>query len=152
VPNRVSIERRAAESSAGPPTSTYDNEASEKKHPILDPVPESREVASAEPAMTAPSSSIPSTVNRQQSLPTIDKPSGAPSSAPSDSTDASQYSSFPAKDLPFKEECMRVVATFLRSNSPKELNLDATVRDAIIGDLAHSTHPDVVSIRVISLK
>ena len=41
---------------------------------------------------------------------------------------------------------MRIVTTFLTPNSPKELNLDATVRDAIIRDLAHSTHPDIVSI------
>jgi len=39
---------------------------------------------------------------------------------------------------------MRVVATFLRPNSAKELSLDAIIRDTAIRELAHNTHPDVV--------
>lgn len=49
------------------------------------------------------------------------------------------------KDQPFWMECMHVIATFLRPGSVKELNLDQSVRDALIRNLAFSNHPDVVS-------
>jgi hypothetical protein len=46
---------------------------------------------------------------------------------------------------PFRLECMRVIETFLRPGAVKELSLDAMARDMIIRNLAHNTHPDVVS-------
>lgn len=48
-------------------------------------------------------------------------------------------------ELPFREECMRAAATFLRPQASKELNLDAAVRDDVLRKLDYSTHPDVVS-------
>lgn len=61
------------------------------------------------------------------------------------SISTAQHTVLPNAELPFKEECMRIVATFLRSDSSKELSLDAMVRETIIRDLRTSTHPDVVS-------
>jgi hypothetical protein len=45
--------------------------------------------------------------------------------------------------LPFADECARVVATFFRPSAKKELALHADVRDAVVRNLVHSTHPDV---------
>lgn len=50
----------------------------------------------------------------------------------------------PNAERPFRTECLRVVATFLKPNSPKELNLDAKTRNAVIHDTSFSSHPDVV--------
>jgi hypothetical protein len=149
VPSRASIDRRVTKSNAGPPTSDEKGGASEQQ--MLNVMPEMHEVASPESDSIAAPSSIRPTVTQRQSSQTSNKPSCGPSVDPSsgDFADISNYELSPpssAKELPFKEECMRVVATFLRSNSPKELNLDAAIRDAITRDLAHSTHPDVVSI------
>jgi len=142
VPNRLSIERRAAKISVDP---VYNNAPSEKMSQTDNVTLDAREVTLA-PSLTVPSSIRP-TFDRHQSSPTLYKPSGAPSS--SYATDASQNGSSLAKDIPFKEECMRIVATFLKPGSPRELNLDAAIRDATMTELAHSTHPDVVSIPVI---
>ncbi|KZP02886.1 hypothetical protein FIBSPDRAFT_969521 [Athelia psychrophila] len=38
---------------------------------------------------------------------------------------------------------MHVVATFVKSKSAKQLNLDGVVRDTLLRDLKHSVHPDV---------
>jgi hypothetical protein len=58
-------------------------------------------------------------------------------------------SSLPKFDVtekqPARTECMRIIATFLRPGAPKELALDATVRDTVIRNLASNSHPDVVS-------
>ncbi|KZT70343.1 hypothetical protein DAEQUDRAFT_764788 [Daedalea quercina L-15889] len=47
-------------------------------------------------------------------------------------------------EQPFRQECMRIVATFLRPDAAKELPLDPTVRDTVIRDLTWNTHPDVL--------
>ncbi|KDQ64122.1 hypothetical protein JAAARDRAFT_187495 [Jaapia argillacea MUCL 33604] len=44
---------------------------------------------------------------------------------------------------PFRDECTRVVSSFLRAGSSKELNIDADVRDSVFKELVWSTHPDV---------
>ena len=49
-------------------------------------------------------------------------------------------------DQPFREECLRIVATFLTPGATKELPLDPVVRDTVIRDLTWNTHPDVVSL------
>ena len=49
---------------------------------------------------------------------------------------------FPSQ--PFKKECIRIIATFLRPDAVKELPLTDTVRFRAIKALAHTTHPDVV--------
>ncbi|KAH9927283.1 uncharacterized protein B0H18DRAFT_292693 [Fomitopsis serialis] len=46
-------------------------------------------------------------------------------------------------DQPFRDECTRIVATFLRPDAAKELPLDPAVRDTVIRDLTWNTHPDV---------
>jgi hypothetical protein len=46
---------------------------------------------------------------------------------------------------PFRKECMRVIATFLRPGATKELPLDDLLRHNTIRNLAYSTHPDIVS-------
>ncbi|KAG6861951.1 hypothetical protein C0995_009135 [Termitomyces sp. Mi166 len=43
----------------------------------------------------------------------------------------------------FHRECSRVIATFLTPGSPKELTLDAIVRDTVIRNLFYNCHPDV---------
>ncbi|KAG6877667.1 hypothetical protein C0993_005166 [Termitomyces sp. T159_Od127] len=43
----------------------------------------------------------------------------------------------------FRHECLRVVATFLTPGSPKELPLDAIIRDTVINNLSRSCHPDI---------
>ena len=152
MPSRASIDRHVTKSNAGPLSESDDHEkggASEQQ--MLNVMPEMHKLASPESDSIAASSSIRPTVNQRHSSQTSNKPSCGPSVDPpsGDFADISKYEFHPpssTKELPFKEECMRVVATFLRSNSPKELNLDAAVRDAITRDLAHSTHPDVVSI------
>ncbi|KAI0940206.1 hypothetical protein AcV5_001377 [Taiwanofungus camphoratus] len=48
-----------------------------------------------------------------------------------------------AGEQPFREECMRIVATFLRPGAAKELPLDPALRDAVIRDLTWNTHPDI---------
>ena len=49
-------------------------------------------------------------------------------------------------DQPFREECLRIVATFLTPGAAKELPLDPVVRDTVIRELTWNTHPDIVSI------
>lgn len=45
-----------------------------------------------------------------------------------------------------RQECMRIVATFFKPGSSKELNIDAMVKEAILSDVASGhAHPDVVS-------
>ncbi|KAG6896186.1 hypothetical protein C0992_009809 [Termitomyces sp. T32_za158] len=44
----------------------------------------------------------------------------------------------------FRHECLRVVATFLAPGSPKELTLDAIIRDTAIHKLSQSCHPDIL--------
>jgi len=139
MPNRVSIERHVAESSP-------DRATSEKAQQ------QTRYYGNSEVHkvdLAKPSSTLSAILNRRQPSETQRNPSGVPSSVPSswDSPDTtSQFGTPQTDELPFKKECMRIVTTFLTPNSPKELNLDATVRDTIIRDLAHSTHPDIVSI------
>ncbi|KAH0588099.1 hypothetical protein H2248_006820 [Termitomyces sp. 'cryptogamus'] len=43
----------------------------------------------------------------------------------------------------FRRECSRIIATFLSPGSPKELALDAIMRDAMIRNISLSCHPDV---------
>ncbi|RDB19917.1 hypothetical protein Hypma_012964 [Hypsizygus marmoreus] len=43
----------------------------------------------------------------------------------------------------FCAECQRIIATFLSPGAPKELSLDATVRDTVIRNLGSSCHPDI---------
>ena len=50
---------------------------------------------------------------------------------------------------PYKKECMRIIATFLRPGAVKELSLDDDLRHTVIRNLAYSTHPDVVSRRAL---
>jgi hypothetical protein len=148
VPNRVSIDRRAAENDTAPANENIEKERALDEEWQMHEIPKTCQVTSQESALTV--SSVRPTVSREQSSTTNDGSSSAPSS--NDSTGISQPLSLPPKELPFKDECMRVVATFLRPSSSKELNLDATIRDAIIRDLAQSTHPDVVSMRVTHAK
>jgi hypothetical protein len=49
------------------------------------------------------------------------------------------------KGLPFREECDRILATFLLPGAVKELTLDKTMREAAVKQLSTNTHPDVVS-------
>jgi len=143
----VSIDRRATENHPDPPPPAPGDDkggTSEKEWPMQHETPELRQVSSPDPSsITAPSSVRP-IVSRHQSSTVNDDSYSARSSE--DFAGISQHRSL--DDPPFKDECMRVVATFLRPDSPKELNLDAAIRDAIIRDLAQSTHPDVVSMRV----
>lgn len=44
---------------------------------------------------------------------------------------------------PFREEALRIVATFFRPGAAKELALDEIVRDSVLKDLVWNTHPDV---------
>ncbi|KAH9833778.1 uncharacterized protein C8Q71DRAFT_860050 [Rhodofomes roseus] len=84
-------------------------------------------------------------------LPPVDSAVAYPDSAPSLATPNSPLLSQPLRpasdpvprDQPFKEECMRIVATFLRPGTAKELPLDAALRDTTIRDLTWNTHPDV---------
>lgn len=151
MPNRASIDRRATENCARHPEPAAAKEGCPEVQWQVqnEKMPENCQVMHPEPVMLAAPLSVQSTITQQQT-----KQSYVLSSAPSsgDSTGISRHDSsllLPAKDLPFKEECMRVVATFLKAGSPKELNLDAMIRDSIIRDLVHSTHPDVVSVQVI---
>lgn len=50
-----------------------------------------------------------------------------------------------AERQPFRQECMRIVTTFLQPGAAKELTLDAIVRDTCIKKFATNTHPDTVS-------
>ncbi|KIM76370.1 hypothetical protein PILCRDRAFT_647499 [Piloderma croceum F 1598] len=138
VPNRVSIDRRATENHQDSPPAPGDDRGgtSEKEWPIQHEIPELGQVSSPDPATKTAPSSVRPIVSRHQSS-TVNN--GSRSSE--DFVSFSQHRSLDAP--PFKDECMRVVATFLRPDSPKELNLDAMIKDAIIRDLAHSTHPDV---------
>ena len=145
MPNRVSIERRVAENPVDP-VSVYNSATSEKaQQQTRYEIPGVHRVTSAKPSLTA--STLRPTIDQRRSSQTHYKPSGVPSSALSswDAPDTSQFDTSQVDKPLFKQECMRIVATFLKPNSPKELNLDATVRDAIIRDLTHSTHPDIVS-------
>lgn len=145
MPNRVSIERRVAENSVDP-VSVYDSATFEKAHQQTHyEIPGVHGVTLAKPSLTA--STLRPTIDQRRSSQTHSKPSGVPSSAPSswDVPDTSRFGTSQVDEPLFKQECMRIVATFLKPNSPKELNLDATVKEAIIRDLAHSTHPDIVS-------
>jgi hypothetical protein len=139
VPNRVSIDRRARQEF--PPAPDDDKGGTpEKEWPIHHQIPELRQVSSPDPAP----SSVRPVVSQHQSS-TVNN--GTPSARSSgDFVGISRHRSL--NDPPFKDECMRVAATFLRPDSPKELNLDSMIKDAIIRDLAHSTHPDVVSVRI----
>lgn len=51
------------------------------------------------------------------------------------------------QDQPFREETLRVVATFFRpgGNGQKELSIDQRLRDEVLRDLAVTTHPNAVS-------
>jgi hypothetical protein len=127
VPNRVSIERRAAESYAGPARDSTSD--AEKGNPERNQSQSSEKCQKGddippEPARTPPPRHGVSVVA---------------------STSTIENMGPHRSELPFKEECMRIVATFLRSDSLKELSLDAVVRETIIRDLRTSTHPDVVS-------
>jgi hypothetical protein len=140
VPNRVSIERRAAENFVDSPrmqntTSDSEKENSEKTRRQADENPEMPDTISPQHAYT---SLTQHAINVPFSLPAIQTTSG------DNSLDLSQFASF-RESPPFKAECMRIVATFLRPDSPKELSLDAMIREMIIRDLETSTHPDVVS-------
>lgn len=122
VPNRVSIERRAAESCAdSAPTRgsipDLEKRSLEKNQLQSNDKLQTDNDAPPEPAKIPP---LPHSVDAP-SMPTVQA------------------------ELLFREECMRIVATFLRPESSKELSLDATVRETIIRDLRTSTHPDVVS-------
>ncbi|KZT36672.1 hypothetical protein SISSUDRAFT_1049503 [Sistotremastrum suecicum HHB10207 ss-3] len=44
---------------------------------------------------------------------------------------------------PFRDEALRIVATFLRPGAVKELALDEIVREAVLKNLVWNTHPDV---------
>ena len=128
------------------PVPVYNSATSEKaQQQTRYEIPGVHRVTSAKPSLTA--STLRPTIDQRRSSQTHYKPSGVPSSALSswDAPDTSQFDTSQVDRPLFKQECMRIVATFLRPNSPKELNLDAIVRDAIIRDLAHSTHPDIVS-------
>lgn len=52
------------------------------------------------------------------------------------------------EDQPFRDETLRVVATFMRPGGygKKELALDQDVRDEVMRGLVFTTHPDVVSV------
>jgi hypothetical protein len=52
--------------------------------------------------------------------------------------------------LPFRDECMRIIATFFRPEASKELNLDAALKDDVLRNLDHSTHPDIVGHLLLS--
>jgi hypothetical protein len=65
-------------------------------------------------------------------------------SPPSSISSVGESPVVPGSELPFKEECMRISFTFFRPEAPKELNLDASVRDDVLRGLRCSTHPDVV--------
>lgn len=47
---------------------------------------------------------------------------------------------------PFREECLRVITTFFRPGSKKELPIDEEIKELVLDGLAWSTHPDAVSI------
>lgn len=45
---------------------------------------------------------------------------------------------------PFREETENILATFIVPGTKKELSLTSEMRDAVIKELSHTTHPDVV--------
>ncbi|TFY57126.1 hypothetical protein EVJ58_g7213, partial [Rhodofomes roseus] len=118
--------------------------------PSPSPPPPALQTASA-PA--TPRASLPSSYKLAACvrLPPVDSAVAYPDSAPSLATPNSPLLSQPLRpapdpvprDQPFKEECMRIVATFLRPGTAKELPLDAALRDTTIRDLTWNTHPDV---------
>ncbi|KAF7965682.1 hypothetical protein HWV62_42360 [Athelia sp. TMB] len=71
-------------------------------------------------------------------------PIAIPSSSKQQLPDPTHVAAISPEYRAFRKECMDVVATFVKANSPKQLNLDAVVRDTLIRDLRHSTHPDVI--------
>ncbi|KZT06530.1 uncharacterized protein LAESUDRAFT_679540 [Laetiporus sulphureus 93-53] len=47
------------------------------------------------------------------------------------------------RELPFRDECRRVIATFFRPGAASELPLDHLLRDTVVRDLTWNTHPDI---------
>ncbi|KAL6307174.1 hypothetical protein BKA93DRAFT_823638 [Sparassis latifolia] len=45
-------------------------------------------------------------------------------------------------EQPFRDECERIVATFLHPGAPKELPLEPALRDTLLRALSWNTHPD----------
>jgi hypothetical protein len=62
---------------------------------------------------------------------------------PVPATPFSAAPTIPRSQHPGRAECARIVATFFKPGAPKELSLDADVRDGVLRELSRNTHPDV---------
>lgn len=143
APNRASIERRVVEGFTDNKNSlehfNKDKELYSEKQDRLSTLP------AFPPAALISPSSKQATIDGRDSASFFPGPGIHSSTLPEACVDTDS-SHGPSNISCFQEECLRIVATFIKPDSSKELNLEAVVRESIVRDVAQSTHPDVVSI------
>jgi hypothetical protein len=147
APSRASVERRAAEGLEASEARTAKT-ARQEKHDSSTSLPESPDDIVLQPIPVSPDPVPPTPTSPTPLLPSppTNDGEGTPRVVTGTNLDIN-FTSIPGvEDQPFRLECMRVIATFLRPGARKELSLDAIVRDTAIRKLEHSTNPDVVSL------
>lgn len=126
-----------------PPTSEQCDVNDEQRAQMQHDEPTSSRSAKFPPPALTPPSGEQAALNRSASIPKSQSP--APSVSSTESSPSLSSTRPPVDNELFHKECMRVIATFIKPDSPKELNLDAIVRETIIRDAVHDNHPDIVS-------